>query len=102
MQVNLADGGTETYNVTVDGVVVLRELIVSQDSTDTGDTTFALALGLDANVVFWQFPPGWTGTRRLELRTVLDPGDSLVASYANGGGLAVCHVQLSGYVLVNP
>lgn len=99
MQVVLAPGDTATYSVLPLTVVVVRDVLLTVPTIFGSQMTFALALGLDANVVLWQFPQGYSGTRHLDCRAVLEPGDEITASWADSGSFQSCHVHISGYTL---
>lgn len=101
IQVTLGDGETASYLVLPLTVVVVRDVLVTVSESNGGLMTFALALGLDASLIFWQMPPIWSGTRHWSGRAVLEPGDTLTASWADSNASQTCHVHVSGYTLTS-
>jgi hypothetical protein len=99
LDVTLSDGGTADIFALPLTVVVIRDVLLTCSEENGGDMTFALALGLDASLLFWNLPPAWSGTMHWAGRQVLEPGDTATASWADSLASQTCHVEISGYVL---
>jgi len=98
----LPDGGTAFFDVVAGFVAIVHEIQISIGEENGGDMAFALALGLDASLASWLLPPAWAGTIRRPRRTVVLPGSTLTASFADSLASQTCHVEVSGYLLTTP
>jgi len=102
IQVTLVDGGTAVYDVLPLTRVVVTDVLCTFEGFCALGMTFALALGLSAELLHWDTPAGWVGTRHWSGRAVLIAGDVLTASFAGPDLSASAHVHVSGFTLQAP